>query len=82
MTMFWFLDDEGIRQSELIQWYLEKIEDTLESENELMIERTIVERVIRLLIVDDGVLIELKTADNVDDPILVVHPNYIVDNES
>jgi hypothetical protein len=45
-----------------------------------MIERTIVERVIRLLIADDGVLIALKT-DNDDDPVLVVHPNYIVHNE-
>uniref|UniRef100_A0A914XJT7 Mcm6 C-terminal winged-helix domain-containing protein n=1 Tax=Plectus sambesii TaxID=2011161 RepID=A0A914XJT7_9BILA len=73
-------DDAGVHQSELVDWYLEMIEETVESEVELRTQKTIVERVIRRLVAEDGVLIELS-AEQVEgqphaDPILVVHPNY------
>ena len=37
---------EGIRKSELVNWYLEQISDDLEDENELLQQRQIIEKVI------------------------------------
>lgn len=83
-------DTEGIRKSELVQWYLEQIQDMLESEDDLIERKILVERLIDRLITHDQVLIPLITKDlkqkqdqaideDGDDPLLMVHPNYVVD---
>lgn len=85
-------DTEGVKKSELVQWYLEQIEDMLESEDDLVERKVLVERLIDRLITHDQVLVPLRTADlkqkkgeeamdedEGDDPFLMVHPNYIVD---
>lgn len=69
-------DYEGIRQSSLIDWYLEMIEGDLETEEDLNIQRTICERVVRRLVTEDHVLIEVD--GSAEDPLLCVHPNYVV----
>lgn len=78
-------DDAGVHQSELVDWYLEMIEETVESEVELRTQKMIVERVIRRLVTEDGVLIELNVEAGDDkpqsDPILVVHPNYVLEDD-
>lgn len=84
-------DTEGIKRSELVQWYLEQIQELLESEDDLIERKMLVERLIDRLITHDQVLIPLRTAElksketqertegEEDDPFLMVHPNYVID---
>lgn len=85
-------DTEGIKKSELVQWYLEQIQDMLEDEDDLIERKVLVERIIDRLITHDQVLIPLRTSDlkkkkrdeamdedEGDNPYLMVHPNYVVD---
>ncbi|XP_076456168.1 DNA replication licensing factor MCM6-like isoform X2 [Babylonia areolata] len=84
--------DTGVRKSDLIGWYLKEMEADIETEQELMEKKTVAEKVIDRLIHVDNVLIELKqtglkpgrkgdqdTLVREDDPILVVHPNFVMD---
>ncbi|KAL8591135.1 hypothetical protein ACOMHN_063759 [Nucella lapillus] len=84
--------DAGVRKSNLIGWYLKEIEADIETEQELMEKKTVAEKVIDRLIHVDNVLIELKqtglkpgkkhdedTLVREDDPILVVHPNFVLE---
>ncbi|XP_019559553.3 DNA replication licensing factor Mcm6 [Aedes albopictus] len=76
---------EGVKMSELINWYLEQVAEQIESEEELVERKTLVEKVVDRLINHDQVIIPLKTSTLGDketqeeDPVLVVHPNYIID---
>lgn len=89
-------DTEGVRKSELVQWYLEQIQDMLESEDDLIERKSLAERLIDRLITHDQVLIPLRTTElkhrgketvdepeiieeDGDDPLLMVHPNYVVE---
>lgn len=82
--------EDGIRRSELVQWYLSEIEDEINSESELMQKKMLVDKVISRLVSRDHVLIELKITGlkagasdgeeiSEQDPILIVHPNYVID---
>ncbi|XP_052870205.1 DNA replication licensing factor Mcm6 [Anopheles cruzii] len=78
---------EGIRKTELINWYLEQVADQIESEEELVVRKTLIEKVVDRLIYHDQVIIPLKmaklgekAATEDEDPLLVVHPNYIVES--
>lgn len=80
-------DTGGIKKTELVQWYLEQIQDMLENEDDLIERKVLVERLIDRLITHDQVLIPLRTSDlkhkgvameeDEDDPFLMVHPNYV-----
>ncbi|XP_069674815.1 DNA replication licensing factor Mcm6 [Periplaneta americana] len=77
---------EGLKRSDVVAWYLEQVADQIESEDELMERKALVEKVIDRLIYHDQVIIPLmKTAPKPgeesgdSDPVLVVHPNYIVE---
>lgn len=84
-------DSEGIRQSDLVTWYLEQIGDDIENEDELIERKTLIEKVIDRLINHDQVVIPLRTTvlrskqanteeeAEEDDPLLVVHPNYVIE---
>lgn len=82
-------DTEGIKKSALVQWYLEQIQEMLESEEDLIERKLLVERLVERLITHDQVLIPLRTGDlkhkgdqemeDEDDPFLMVHPNYVID---
>ncbi|XP_066300291.1 zygotic DNA replication licensing factor mcm6-B-like [Branchiostoma lanceolatum] len=85
--------DGGMRKGELVTWYLHEIENELESEAEYFDKQTIVEKVIERLIHHDHILVELskiglkkRAGDKAGsdplqdkDPLLVVHPNYVID---
>lgn len=85
-------DEDGslggaMRKSALVNWYLEQVVEDIESEEELVRFKSLIEKVIYRLVHSDNVLIELgqtglKDAESLqshDDPILVVHPNYAVE---
>ncbi|XP_023241991.1 DNA replication licensing factor MCM6-like [Centruroides sculpturatus] len=75
----------GIKRSDLINWYLKEIESEIETEEELIIKKLTVEKVIDRLIEHDQIIIPLSKQGlkgdseemEEDDPILVVHPNYV-----
>ena len=58
--------------------YLEYIENELETEDDFNFQRMLCKRVIRRLVNEDRVLIELVQDE---DPTLVVHPNYDIIDE-
>ncbi|XP_012251592.2 DNA replication licensing factor Mcm6 [Athalia rosae] len=82
---------EGIRKSELVAWYLDKIQEQIESEEELLERKGLIEKIIDRLIYHDQIIIPLTTTELLsrrrgqedeeeeEDPMLVVHPNYILD---
>ena len=82
-------DSEGVRREDLINWYLEQVGDDIESEDDLIERKTLVEKVIDRLMNHDQVIIPLRTtilkpkqndADEEDsNPVLVVHPNYVIE---
>ncbi|NWQ61865.1 MCM6 factor, partial [Neopipo cinnamomea] len=82
-------DDLSLKKSELINWYLKEIESEIDSEEELINKKKIIERVIHRLTHYDHILIELsqsglrgsreeETFD--EDPFLVVNPNYLLED--
>ncbi|KAM9012050.1 DNA replication licensing factor MCM6 [Ara ararauna] len=82
-------DDSSLKKSELINWYLKEIESEIESEEELISKKKIIERVIHRLTHYDHILIELsqsglrgsKEEETFDeDPYLVVNPNYLLED--
>ncbi|XP_078084173.1 zygotic DNA replication licensing factor mcm6-B-like [Mustelus asterias] len=84
-------EDASPKKSELINWYLKEIESEIESEEELINKKKLIEKVIYRLIHYDHILIELKQTglksrkgegDEVleQDPFLVVNPNYALED--
>uniref|UniRef100_A0A8C5R9A7 DNA replication licensing factor MCM6 n=1 Tax=Leptobrachium leishanense TaxID=445787 RepID=A0A8C5R9A7_9ANUR len=88
------VEDEELSQkkSDLINWYLKEIEAEIDSEEELVNRKLIIEKVIHRLVHYDHILIELTQTelksqsakeDDVpkeEDPFLVVNPNYMMDD--
>ncbi|KAG8297078.1 MCM DNA helicase complex subunit mcm6, variant 2 [Homalodisca vitripennis] len=78
-------DSEGIRRSDVVNWYLEKISDQIDTEEELVEKKALIEKIIDRLIFHDQVIIPLTSSKaksdetEEEDPLLVVHPNYVVD---
>ncbi|KAM3960690.1 minichromosome maintenance 6 [Aphomia sociella] len=85
-------ESAGMRKSALVSWYLEQLvtQGQIENEDELIERKTLVEKVIDRLMYHDQVIIPLSTTglkasqksseqEIEDDPLLVVHPNYVVD---
>jgi len=83
-------ESQGLRRSDVVNWYLNEIAGEITSEEALGTENFIVKSVIDRLVKNDGVLLALKepilteeslaaSADNEADPYLVVHPNYIIE---
>ncbi|XP_043549960.1 DNA replication licensing factor MCM6-like [Chiloscyllium plagiosum] len=84
-------EDASPKKSELVNWYLKEIESEIESEEELINKKKLIEKVIYRLIHYDHILIELKQTglksrkgegDEVleQDPYLVVNPNYALED--
>eukprot|EP00824_Muranothrix_gubernata_P004390 TRINITY_DN1556_c1_g1_i1.p1 TRINITY_DN1556_c1_g1~~TRINITY_DN1556_c1_g1_i1.p1 ORF type:complete len:831 (+),score=204.27 TRINITY_DN1556_c1_g1_i1:41-2494(+) len=72
-------DSSGMQQRRLVEWYLEQREE-ISSEVELAQEARLIRHVINRLIHRDGILIVLsEDAENQDNRILAVHPNYAGD---
>ncbi|XP_019516883.1 PREDICTED: DNA replication licensing factor MCM6 isoform X2 [Hipposideros armiger] len=83
-------DESALKRSELVNWYLKEIESEIDSEEELINKKRIIEKVIYRLIHYDHVLIELTQAglkgstegseNYEEDPYLVVNPNYLLED--
>ncbi|NP_989393.1 zygotic DNA replication licensing factor mcm6 [Xenopus tropicalis] len=83
-------DETSQRKSELINWYLKEIESEIDSEEELVTRKQIIDKVVHRLVHYDQILIELTqtglkgTGDEEvpkeEDPYLVVNPNYILED--
>ncbi|KAK2588592.1 hypothetical protein KPH14_006364 [Odynerus spinipes] len=79
----------GIRKSDLVVWYLDQIQDQIDSEEELLERKNFIEKIIDRLTYHDQIIIPLTTRDlktkgkrdedAENDPLLVVHPNYVMD---
>lgn len=80
-------DTDGMHQSDIVNWYLEQIAEQIESEDELIERKTLIEKVIHRLIHHDQIIIPLRSTglsskpsdEEASDPLLVVHPNYIIE---
>lgn len=73
----------GLTKSAIVNWYLEQIEEELETEDQIAEKKVLIEKVLDRLIYTDRVIIpltrsDLGTAEEAEDPMLVVHPNYQV----
>ncbi|XP_018417304.1 PREDICTED: DNA replication licensing factor MCM6 isoform X2 [Nanorana parkeri] len=84
-------DESTQRRSELLNWYLKEIESEIDSEEELVNRKKIIEKVIHRLVHYDHILIELTQtglkgsgseaeATKEEDPYLVVNPNYLMED--
>uniref|UniRef100_A0A8C6N2A6 DNA replication licensing factor MCM6 n=1 Tax=Mus spicilegus TaxID=10103 RepID=A0A8C6N2A6_MUSSI len=83
-------DESALKRSELVNWYLKEIESEIDSEEELINKKTIIEKVVHRLTHYDHVLIELTQAglkgssegseSYGEDPYLVVNPNYLLED--
>lgn len=79
----------GVRKSDLVVWYLDQIQDQIDSEEELLERKNFIEKIIDRLTYHDQIIIPLTTrdlkskdkadVDDEEDPLLVVHPNYVMD---
>jgi len=80
---------DGLRRSDVVNWYLSEIEGEIDSEEALETENLVVKCVIDRLVKNDNVLLALKdpilTEESIKaplddtDPYLVVHPNYVIE---
>eukprot|EP00088_Acartia_fossae_P023653 TRINITY_DN2467_c0_g1_i13.p1 TRINITY_DN2467_c0_g1~~TRINITY_DN2467_c0_g1_i13.p1 ORF type:complete len:815 (-),score=325.70 TRINITY_DN2467_c0_g1_i13:527-2971(-) len=87
--------DYAPKKSEVIEWYLSEISNEIESTEELLEKKIIVEKVLDKLIFSDMVIIPIKSsapsADSMDksqgedereeNPFLVIHPHYSILDE-
>ncbi|XP_003425529.1 DNA replication licensing factor Mcm6 [Nasonia vitripennis] len=75
----------GTKKSELVAWYLDTIQDQIDSEEELLERKSLIEKIIDRLIYHDQIIITLTDnaikvkGDEDEDPMLVVHPNYVIE---
>jgi DNA replication licensing factor MCM6 len=75
-------NDSAPTKSQVINWYLEEVSSEIETEEELLEHKQVVEKVVDKLIYQDQVIVPLTNTSKgalEDDPFLVVHPNYFVD---
>lgn len=73
-------DKKCMKKSEVIAWYLDQVQDQIDSEPELLDRKFLIEKIISRLVYHDGVLIELKEEDtNAEDPFIDVHHDYVVE---
>ncbi|KAJ8917378.1 hypothetical protein NQ315_002402 [Exocentrus adspersus] len=77
---------EGMRRSDVVEWYLNHIADQIETEEELVEKKDMFEKVLDRLMYHDQVIIPLTKVglkgseqEEGDNPFLVVHPNYVID---
>lgn len=72
----------GLKKSELVAWYLDKIQDQIESEDDLFERKNLIEKIIDRLTYHDEIIIPLKLkteTDEEEEPTLLAHPNYVIE---
>nr|XP_046264439.1 DNA replication licensing factor MCM6 [Scatophagus argus] len=80
-------EEEELKKSAVVNWYLKEIESEIDSEEELVNKKGLVEKVIYRLVHYDHILIELSQAGlkgsesaSTEEAVLVVNPNYILED--
>lgn len=81
-------EEEELKKSAVVNWYLKEIEADIESEEDLINKKALVEKVIHRLVHYDHILIELsqaglkgsESASTGEEAVLVVNPNYILED--
>lgn len=72
-----------VKESDLIAWYMEQIEDTLSTEAEMMEQQNKVHLIIKRMIEKDSVILVYSQSPDPMRPeqrVLIKHPNYKVDD--
>uniref|UniRef100_A0AAX7TIP7 DNA replication licensing factor MCM6 n=1 Tax=Astatotilapia calliptera TaxID=8154 RepID=A0AAX7TIP7_ASTCA len=77
-------DEEDLKKSAVVNWYLKEIESEIDSEEELINRKGLIEKVIHRLVHYDHILIQLsqaglkgsESASTEEESVLVVNPNY------
>ncbi|ODM91352.1 Zygotic DNA replication licensing factor mcm6-A [Orchesella cincta] len=78
-------ESEGLKRSEIVNWYLTEIGDDIDTEQDLLEKKVLVEKIIDRLVKEHVVISLLQSqlgridTDDDEDPFLVVHPNYVID---
>merc|ERR1712241_1136505 len=82
-------DTEDVHKKDVVAWYIEEVTNDIESQEEIVEKKQILEKVLDKLAYEDNVLVPLNSkglktaaegdADTTDNPILIVHPNYVED---
>ncbi|XP_028283428.1 DNA replication licensing factor MCM6 [Parambassis ranga] len=81
-------EEEELKKSAVVNWYLKEIESEIDSEEELVNRKGLIEKVIHRLVHYDHILIELsqaglkgsESASTEEEVVLVVNPNYILED--
>uniref|UniRef100_A0A3B4GGG8 DNA replication licensing factor MCM6 n=1 Tax=Pundamilia nyererei TaxID=303518 RepID=A0A3B4GGG8_9CICH len=81
-------DEEDLKKSAVVNWYLKEIESEIDSEEELINRKGLIEKVIHRLVHYDHILIQLsqaglkgsESASTEEESVLVVNPNYILED--
>merc|ERR1712118_545676 len=81
-------DTEDITKKDVVAWYIEEVTNDIESQDEIVEKKQILEKVLDKLAYEDNVLVPLSKTGlkfaaeegaTEDNPILIVHPNYVDD---
>ncbi|KAM6918316.1 DNA replication licensing factor MCM6 [Xenentodon cancila] len=81
-------DEEELKKTAVVNWYLKEIESEIESEEELISKKGLIEKVLHRLVHYDHILIELSQAglkgsesgSKEEEVVLVVNPNYTLED--
>uniref|UniRef100_A0A672G1Z9 DNA replication licensing factor MCM6 n=1 Tax=Salarias fasciatus TaxID=181472 RepID=A0A672G1Z9_SALFA len=80
-------EEEELKKTAVVNWYLKEIESEIDSEEELINKKGLIEKVIHRLVHYDHILIELSQAGlkgsesaSSEEAVLVVNPNYILED--
>ncbi|XP_056913100.1 DNA replication licensing factor MCM6 [Takifugu flavidus] len=81
-------EEEELKKSAVVNWYLKEIESEIDSEEELVNKKGLIEKVLHRLVHYDHILIELsqaglkgsESASTQEEAVLVVNPNYILED--
>ncbi|KAF3699002.1 Zygotic DNA replication licensing factor mcm6-B [Channa argus] len=81
-------EEEELKKSAVVNWYLKEIESEIDSEEELVNKKGLIEKVIHRLVHYDHILIELsqaglkgsESASSEEEAVLVVNPNYTLED--
>ncbi|XP_013864441.1 DNA replication licensing factor MCM6 [Austrofundulus limnaeus] len=81
-------EEEELKKAAVVNWYLKEIESEIDSEEELINKKGLIEKVIHRLVHYDHILIELSQAglkgsepeSTESDVVLVVNPKYILED--
>merc|ERR1719504_82466 len=75
------LEGEEVKEEDLIAWYMEQVEDDIETEAQLYEQTSLVQLIINRLIDRDRVIIVYRQSEDPQRPelrVLVKHPNFPV----